>query len=125
MARGELARRPAAPALTGRAIPAGTAVARRDTVTHGDWVRNVGQVVQALEVIGLHQQAMLSGLTSANASRSQITDVGKWSADAGSARQYIRDWLARIDSQLAPLIDAVDAAGGVDEVADSGYFTDI
>jgi hypothetical protein len=118
-------------ALTGGACPPavgtgarGAAVATRDTTTHGEWVANVTAIIRALAYIRQLQEEMLGGLTAANASRSQISAVQAWSANLDARRKYIYDWLNTIDGRLKPLIDAIDAAGGVEEVADAGYHAD-
>ena len=117
-----------------RQIPSGTAaiatrgpgggVATRHTVTHGDWMSNMGLVRRALAAIRQYQELMLAGLTSANASGSQIRDVQAWSDHLRIGLRQIEDWVDQTDSRLGPLITAVDRAGGTSEVADAGYHAD-
>jgi hypothetical protein len=118
----QLAHRPQRALSPGHRV--GSGVAQRDTTTHGEWVQNVSAVIAALVYITHLQDQMLAGLTTANASKSQIRDVKLWNDHVNATKKYIRDWLITIDRRLEPLIDSIEAAGGVDEVADPGYHAD-
>jgi hypothetical protein len=103
---------------------AGVAVTPRDVLTHGDWQKVHADLLEALRRVGLYQGAMLGGLTAANASRTQISDVSAWSDKVSSTARYISQKVGEIDARIGPLIDAIALAGGVDEVADASYHAD-
>ncbi len=120
MAGQQLARRGG---LAARGTP-GADVDIRDTTTHGEWLTNSKKVIAALVFLGRLLDEMTGNLTAANASRAQIRDVGAWAANVASRRQWMLDELVKIDARLVPLIAAIEAAGGVEEVADAGYHAD-
>jgi hypothetical protein len=106
-----------------RRAAASPAIAR-DSRTHGGWTANVEQVIAALIFIGQCKQAMIAALKDANASESQIRDIQAWADHLDSAQQAIRAGLLSIDRRLEPHINAIEIAGGVNEVADAGYHSD-
>lgn len=113
---GAIARRTAAPAVTSRA--------GGDITTHGDWDRLTRQVAEALNVTGRCKEAMLGNLKAADAGRTQMADIREWADRTQGVITFIRSMLADVNGRIGPLIDAVSAAGGPDEVASPAYHSD-
>ncbi|MGH3411050.1 MAG: hypothetical protein ACRDRJ_52415 [Streptosporangiaceae bacterium] len=107
-----------------RRSASGVHVTARDTITHGDWNHAAAQVSEALRRISQFQDAMVGNLTAADASRSQIDGVSAWSDRVTSAERFIREQVAELDRKYGPLLNAVEAAGGVEEVGSPGYHAD-
>ena len=121
------------PLAAGGGRPA-TAVARRiagpaaapagDSATHSVWLANAAQVIGALEMIRQFQDRMRAALAAVDGSRDQIAAVTAWSDRVTVTAGHIGAELARIDASLAPLIDAVRRAGGVEQVGSLEYHSD-
>lgn len=99
-------------------------VAGGDIANHGDWDRLTQQVATAVELITRCQDAMLGNLKAADAGRTQMADIRAWSDRLTATVMFIRSMLAEVNGRIHPLIDAVNAAGGPDEVASPGYHSD-
>jgi len=112
--------------MEGLAVPGGNLPARTGEVySYGSWQRATGDDGELLDQLGLCLEHMLSDLTAVNAGRTQVRQVTNYAdrvrAEAGAIRQTI----AAMDSRYQPVIAAVGAAGGPDEVCDTRYYEDI
>ncbi|WP_329521108.1 hypothetical protein [Spirillospora sp. NBC_01491] len=96
-----------------------------ESYTHGEWQRAVVAIGQCLEALPLELEAMLRQLTTADAGRSQIAGVLKLHQDTEMFLGQVADMLRRVELIERPVLNAVEAAGGPEEIAGIRYLSDV
>lgn len=111
------------------ALPAAAQAAARGTggesYTHGQWQRAVASIEARLDELPLYLELMLRRLTTADAGRSQVEGVVKLHGEIGQYVGQVRDMLARVNRKEQPVLNAVDAAGGPEEIAGIPYLSEV
>lgn len=115
-----------APALESGGSQMDTSTAPAGEVhTHGAWNQSSAAMQSILGDLSSGLDNMLGSLTAQNAGRDQVTGVHAWAdqiaACISTGREHIDDTNHRQD----PVVDAVGAAGGVEQVADMPYYAEV
>lgn len=123
---------PMAPRHPGQIVPARPhtlATAARgnggESYTHGAWNRVVADIYQRLDMMPAVLEMMLRRLTTADAGRTQVRDVIKFRDDVDQYMQLILEMLRDVNQREAPVLAAVEDAGGPDEIAGIAYLSDV
>ncbi|MFG2001648.1 hypothetical protein ACGFNU_21100 [Spirillospora sp. NPDC048911] len=96
-----------------------------ESYTHGAWNRVVADIYQRLDMMPAVLEMMLRRLTTADAGRSQVRDVIKFRDDVDQYMQLILEMLRDVNQREAPVLAAVEDAGGPDEIAGIRYLSDV
>lgn len=96
-----------------------------ESYTHGEWERAVDAIRKELEQLPAALEAMLRSLSTADAGRSQVTGVVKLHHDTALFVTQITEMLQRVNKLELPILNAVEAAGGPDEIASIRYLSDV
>lgn len=122
---------PMAPRQPGQVVPRAHTPARTsggnggESYTHGQFNRATADIKRRLEELPAVLEAMLQRLTVADAGRTQVQGVLL-------LREHIIAWMAQVNAMLAdvnrrerPILTAVEAAGGPDEIAGIRYLSEV
>lgn len=93
--------------------------------TQADWEGLTGAIKEAMAQIGDAVENTLRCLSAKNASRSQIAAVQDWGSQVTAVLGYGTDLVDEVNARQDPYVEAVQAAGGSDEVADASYYAEI
>lgn len=96
-----------------------------DSYTHGQWNRATADIHRRLAMLPALLEAMLASLNHASAGRAQVAGVMAFHEDAVNLIGEIRHMLREVNRRGIPMVEAVTAAGGPDEIPDLGYFREI
>jgi hypothetical protein len=122
-----------APRAPGQIVPrhgsAPAAAAARgnggESYTHGQWNRAVTDIEKRLGELPAALEMMLHRLNTADAGRSQVTGVIALSDEISLFVQQVRAMLADVNRMEQPMLAAVSAAGGPDEIASIPYLREV
>lgn len=123
-----------APRAPGQLVPRAGALpaARRTTrghggefYTHGGWDRAVQGIEQRLVDLPVALEMMLHRLHAADAGRSQVMGVVALHDRITLFMQQLRTMLTEVNRREEPVLNAVEAAGGPDEIAAISYLREV
>lgn len=109
----------------------GTALARPangssgESYTHGQFNRAVTDIEKRLDELPSTLQAMLQSLTTADAGRAQVLGVLATREDIVAFMTQVRAMLAEVNRRERPVLAAVNAAGGPDQVPSFAYLRNV
>ena len=110
-------------------IPARSARTTRGTggesYTHGQWNRAVTDVEQHLADLPAALEMMLHRLTTAEAGRSQVNGVIALGDEIVVFMKQVNEMLTEVNRMEGPVLRAVEAAGGPDEIAGIPYLREV
>lgn len=124
---------PMAPRAPGQLVPRhGNRVATHtargtggESYTHGMFNRAVTDVEQRLTELPGAVELMLNSLTAADAGRSQVLGVMALGDEIVQFMQQVREMLTAVNRKEHPVLNAVEAAGGPDEIAGIPYLREV
>lgn len=124
---------PMAPRAPGQLVPRhSNRVAARaargrggETYTHGQWDRAVRDIETRLDALPAVLEMMLHRLNAADAGRSQVIGVVALHDDIALFMKQVREMLIQVDQKERPVLKAVEAAGGPDEIAGIPYLREV
>jgi hypothetical protein len=93
--------------------------------THGAWNQSSAAMQDILGELSSGLDNMLGSLTAQNAGRDQVTGVTAWADQVAACIAHGREHIADTNSRQDPVVDAVGAAGGVEQVADMPYYAEV
>lgn len=96
-----------------------------ESYTHGQWDRAVADIDKRLAELPASLEMMLHRLTSADAGRSQVTGVIALHDQIVLFMKQVREMLTQVDRLERPVLTAVEAAGGPDEIAGIPYLREV
>lgn len=96
-----------------------------ESYTHGQWNRAVTDIEKRLGELPAALEMMLHRLNTADAGRSQVTGVMALSDEISQFIQQVREMLAEVNRMERPMLKAVTAAGGPDEIASIPYLREV
>ena len=96
-----------------------------EAYNYGAWQRATTSDAELLDQLGLCLEAMLSDLTAVSAGRSQVQNVTSWADRVRAEADLTRDAIEEMNRRYQPVIAAVSAAGGTDEVSNTSYYQDL
>lgn len=96
-----------------------------ESYTHGQWTRSVADIHKRLAELPTALEMMLRLLTAADAGRSQVQGVLGLHADIILFMEQVNDMLREVNKREQPVLNAVEAAGGPDEIAGIPYLSDV
>jgi hypothetical protein len=96
-----------------------------ESYTHGQWNRAVLDIHHRLDELPTALEMMLRRLTSADAGRSQVRGVVHLHREIVAFIQQITEMLKEVNRKEQPVLDAVEAAGGPEEIAGIPYLSDV
>lgn len=96
-----------------------------ESYTHGQWNQVVIDIRQRLDQLPDALEMMLRRLTTAEAGRSQVQGVIQLHGDILAFITQVTEMLVEVNRREAPVLNAVDAAGGPDEIAGIPYLSDV
>jgi hypothetical protein len=119
----------AAPAALPAPTPTGDdedmTCANGEVHTQADWADQSAAITGQLAGITDSAENMLRCLTAKEASRSQMTTAAAWADQVQAAMGYGQDVIADVNARQDPYVDAVQGAGGSDEVARPDYYDEM
>jgi hypothetical protein len=96
-----------------------------DSYTHGQWQQAIGSIDRALAQLPPALENMLASLSTVDAGKTQVTGVmtlyDRTAAWAEKVKNAIRD----VDARAVPVVDAVSAAGGPDDINNIRYYEEV
>jgi hypothetical protein len=124
---------PMAPRAPGQLVPRhGNRVATQtargnggESYTHGQWNRAVTDIEKRLDALPAVLEMMLHRLNAADAGRSQVTGVVALHDEIALYVKQVREMLAIVNRMERPVLTAVEAAGGPDEIAGIPYLREV
>jgi hypothetical protein len=116
----------AAPAALPAALPAGDDMSCNGEMhTQADWADQSAGILGQLDGIVASSENMLKCLTAKEASRSQMTAASAWADQVAAVAARGRELVAEVNQRQDPYVDAVQGAGGSEEVAVPDYYAEI
>ena len=111
-------------------MPTGTSLAipgsgGGESYTHGQWHHVTTAIHQALDQLGPALENMLASLNAAAAGRTQVAGVMNLNDQAVAWADMVRDMLTQVNTREMPVVEAVAAAGGPDEIAGIPYYEEV
>ena len=108
-------------------IPAGGRPPARpgEAYNYGAWQRATTSDAELLDALGLALEAMLSDLTAVSAGRTQVQNVTAWADRVRTEASLTRDAIDEMDRRYKPVIAAVAAVGGTDEISNTSYYREM
>lgn len=123
---------PMAPRQPGQVVPVRNTPAIRaggggggESYTHGQWNRAVIDIEARLDALPATLEAMLASLTTADAGRGQVRGVMATRTDILAFMGQVRAMLLDVNRRERPVLTAVEAAGGPDEVPGFKYLSEV
>jgi hypothetical protein len=95
-----------------------------ESSTHGLWEQAMGSIRQAASSVRNMLIGMLDNLHSADASRRQMNEITTWATTVDLAVQRCARTVETVNQMELPVLEAVGAAGGPDEVASMDYHSE-
>lgn len=122
-----------APRAPGQLVPRhGNRVATRtargnggESYTHGQWNRAVTDIEKRAAARPVGLEMMLHRLHAADAGRSQVIGVVALHDQIALYAKQVREMLAIVNRMERPVLTAVEAAGGPDEIASISYLREV
>jgi hypothetical protein len=96
-----------------------------ESYNYGAWQQATASDAELLDQLRLCLEAMLSGLTAVSAGRTQVANVSAWADRVSAEADLTREAIDEMDRRYRPVIGAVAAAGGPDEVSNTSYYQEI
>ena len=96
-----------------------------ESYTHGQWADVTARIAQALDELGPALENMLGSLRAADAGRSQVTGVITLYDRTAAWAEQVRAMLADGTAREAPVVEAVTAARGPEEIAGIAYYEEV
>ncbi|GAA3957403.1 hypothetical protein GCM10023085_44900 [Actinomadura viridis] len=96
-----------------------------ESYTHGQWNRAVADIHKQLDALPAALELMLRRLTVADAGRSQVRGVLQLHDDIVQFMGQVTDMLREVNRIEQPVLAAVEAAGGTEEIAGIPYLSDV
>lgn len=96
-----------------------------ESYTHGQFNRATTDIEKRLEELPAVLEAMLQRLTTADAGRSQVQGVLATRDAIVAFMGQVRSMLNDVNRREQPVLTAVTAAGGPDEIAGIPYLRDV
>jgi hypothetical protein len=93
--------------------------------TQADWAGLSAGILGQLDGITSASENMLRCLTAKQASRSQMTAAAAWADQVDAVAVTGRQIVADVNARQDPYVDAVQGAGGSDEVAVPDYYDEV
>lgn len=93
--------------------------------TQADWDAQAAAIDTALGQITASAENMLRCLTAKEASRSQMSAAAAWADQVTAVAARGREIVAEVNARQDPYVNAVQGAGGSDEVAVPDYYAEI
>jgi hypothetical protein len=122
---------PMAPRQPGQVVPvrnapmAKTGGGSGEAYTHGQFNRAVADIEKRLAELPATLEAMLSNLTAADAGRAQVRGVLATHGEILAFMGQVRAMLTDVNRREAPVLNAVEAAGGPVEVPGFKYLSEV
>ena len=110
------------------ALPAPRATGRGrggESYTHGQWNRVTVDIEKRLDALPAVLEMMLHRLNAADAGRSQVIGVVALHDEIALYVKQVREMLAIVNRMERPVLTAVEAAGGPDEIAGIPYLREV
>jgi hypothetical protein len=108
------------------ALPAGDDMSCNGEMhTQADWADQSAGILGQLDGIVASSENMLKCLTAREASRSQMTAAAAWADQVAAVASRGRELVAEVNQRQDPYVDAVQGAGGSDEVAVPDYYAEL
>jgi hypothetical protein len=116
----------AAPAAPPAALPAGDDMSCNGELhTQADWADQSAGILGQLDGIVASSENMLKCLTAKEASRSQMTAASAWADQVAAVAARGRELVGEVNARQDPYVDAVQGAGGSEEVAVPDYYAEL
>lgn len=96
-----------------------------ESYTHGQWNRAVTDIEKRLAELPAALEMMLHRLTTADAGRAQVTGVVALNEEIVLFMKQVKEMLAEVNRMERPVLRAVEAAGGPDEIAGIPYLREV
>lgn len=96
-----------------------------ESYTHGQWNRVVVDMEKRLDALPAVLEMMLHRLHAADAGRSQVIGVVALHDEIALYVKQVREMLAIVNRMERPVLTAVEAAGGPDEIAGISYLREV
>ena len=96
-----------------------------ESYNYGAWQRATASDAELLDQLGLALEAMLSDLTAVSAGRTQVQNVTAWADRVRAEADLTREAIEEMDRRYQPVIAAVAAVGGTNEVSNTSYYQDL
>lgn len=93
--------------------------------SYGSWRRATASDAELAEQLGLCLDAMLGQLNAVNAGRTQVRNVTGWADRVRAEADATAATISEMDRRYLPVIAAVGAAGGPEEICDTSYYREI
>jgi len=93
--------------------------------TQADWASQSAGILAQLDGITGSAENMLKCLTAKEASRSQMTAAAAWADQVAAVAARGRELVDEVNQRQDPYVDAVQGAGGSDEVAVPDYYAEM
>jgi hypothetical protein len=96
-----------------------------ESYNYGAWQQATASDAELLDELGLALEAMLSDLTAVCAGRTQVQNVTAWADRVRAEANLTREAIEEMDRRYTPVIAAVAAVGGPEEVSNTSYYRDL
>jgi hypothetical protein len=93
--------------------------------TQADWASQSGAIQGALGEVTTSAENMLRCLDAKNAGRGHMTAAKNWADEVASVMTLGGDVITSVNDRQDPYVNAVQGAGGSDEVADPDYYDEM
>jgi hypothetical protein len=96
-----------------------------ESYTHGQWQQSTARLHQAVAELGPALDDMLSSLTAADAGKTQFAGVMDIHDRAAAWADQVRTMFTDVNARELPVVDAVGAAGGPDDINKITYYEEV